>query len=51
MVPQTTPNSAQHTRHEPLYDVHPRTGISIEVFYDYSAADFSVMHALADLQR
>jgi hypothetical protein len=33
MVPQTTPNSAQHTRHEPLYDVHPRTGISIEVFY------------------
>ena len=33
MVPQTTPNSAPPPRHEPLYDVHPRTGASIEVFY------------------
>jgi hypothetical protein len=29
MVPHTN----QQARHEPLYDVHPRTGASIEVFY------------------
>ena len=33
MVPQTTPNPAQHPRREPLYDVHPRTGATIEVFH------------------
>src|SRR5437868_6496117 len=33
MVTRTTHNSAQHRRLEPLYDVHPRTGASIEVFY------------------
>jgi hypothetical protein len=33
MVPQTTLNPAQPPHHEPLYDVHPRTGASIEVFY------------------
>jgi hypothetical protein len=26
-------HTTQLTRHEPLYDVHPRTGASIEVFY------------------
>src|SRR3984957_6256286 len=30
MAPQTP---AQHARHEPLYDIHPLSGISIEVFY------------------
>jgi hypothetical protein len=34
MVPHTT----QRARYEPLYDVHPRTGASIEVFY----ADFTL---------
>jgi hypothetical protein len=29
MVPLTS----QRARHEPLYDVHPTTGASIEVFY------------------
>jgi hypothetical protein len=29
MVPYRT----QRARHEPIYDVHPRTGASIEVFY------------------
>jgi hypothetical protein len=29
MVPHTN----QHARHQPLYDVHPGTGASIEVFY------------------
>ena len=33
MVPQTMPSPTQHARYEPLYDVHPRTGSSIEVFY------------------
>ena len=33
MVPQTTPKPTQLPRHEPLFDVHPRTGASIEVFY------------------
>jgi hypothetical protein len=27
------PHANQQARHEPLYDVHPRTGASIEVFY------------------
>lgn len=26
-------NFRQHARHEPLYDIDPRTGASIEVFY------------------
>ena len=30
MVPHPTPDNA---RREPLFDVHPRTGVSIEVFY------------------
>jgi hypothetical protein len=33
MVPQAPPNPRQGARHEPLFDVHPRTGASIEVFY------------------
>jgi len=28
-----THNPSQHERHEPLFDIHPRTGASIEVFY------------------
>jgi hypothetical protein len=27
------PHATQRGRHEPLYDVHPWTGISIEIFY------------------
>lgn len=27
------PNPGQRTRPEPLYDIHPRTGNSIEIFY------------------
>ena len=27
------PHTSQQTRHEPLYDVHPQTGASIEVFW------------------
>lgn len=27
------PHTSQQARYEPLYDVHPRTGASIEVFY------------------
>jgi len=26
-------NSKQRARHEPLFDVNPRTGVSFEVFY------------------
>jgi hypothetical protein len=34
MVPLTpASNPRQRAAHEPLYDIHPRTGISIEVFY------------------
>jgi hypothetical protein len=33
MVPQAPPNPRQRARHEPLCDTHPRTGVSIEVFY------------------
>jgi len=32
MVQQPS-NPRQRARHEPLFDVHPRTGASIEVFY------------------
>ena len=32
MVP-LAPVSRQRAAHEPLYDINPRTGISIEVFY------------------
>jgi hypothetical protein len=28
-----TSNPSQRAHHEPLYDLHPRTGASIEVFY------------------
>jgi hypothetical protein len=28
-----TSNSGQQARHEPLFDVHPRTGATIEIFY------------------
>ena len=39
MVPQApTSNPRRRVRHEPFYDVHPRTGGSIEVFY----ADFTL---------
>jgi len=31
MAPQAA--QRQRARHEPLFDVHPRTGASIEVFY------------------
>jgi hypothetical protein len=27
------PSPTRCARHEPIYDVHPRTGVSIEVFY------------------
>jgi len=30
MAPQAP---RQHARYEPLYDINPRTGVSIEVFY------------------
>ena len=30
MAPQA---AQQHARHEPLYDINPRTGVSIEVFF------------------
>jgi hypothetical protein len=33
MAPQSLSNPGQRARHEPLFDVHPRTGASIEVFY------------------
>jgi hypothetical protein len=33
MAGQPPSNSTQRARHEPLYDINPRTGISIEVFY------------------
>jgi hypothetical protein len=34
MIPRApTSNPRQRARHEPLYDIHPRTGVSIEVFY------------------
>jgi hypothetical protein len=33
MAPQALSNPRQRARHEPLFDVHPRTGASIEVFY------------------
>ena len=33
MVPQAPPNPRQRARREPLFDVHPGTSASIEVFY------------------
>jgi hypothetical protein len=34
MIPRApTFNPGQQARHQPLFDVHPRTGASIEVFY------------------
>ena len=34
MVPRAaTSNPRRRARHEPLYDIDPRTGASIEVFY------------------
>jgi hypothetical protein len=33
MIPQALSNPRQPARHEPLFDVDPRTGASIEVFY------------------
>jgi hypothetical protein len=33
MVPQAPPDPRQRARHEPLFDIHPRTGAGIEVFY------------------
>jgi hypothetical protein len=34
MVPQApASNPRQRARHEPLFDIHPRTGASIAVFY------------------
>jgi len=33
MLAQITPYPAPRPRHEPVYDVHPRTGAGIEVFY------------------
>jgi hypothetical protein len=33
MAPRAPSNPRQRARHEPLFDVHPRTGASIEVFY------------------
>jgi hypothetical protein len=33
MAPRAPSNPRQRPPHEPLFDVHPRTGASIEVFY------------------
>jgi hypothetical protein len=33
MAPQEPSNPRQRAAHAPLYDIHPRTGVSIEVFY------------------
>jgi len=34
MTPQVPKSNPEHrARHEPLYDVSPRTGVSIQVFY------------------
>jgi hypothetical protein len=33
MAPRAPSNPRQSARHEPLFDIHPRTGASIEVFY------------------
>jgi hypothetical protein len=33
MVPGAPTHPRQRTHNEPLYDIHPRTGASIEVFY------------------
>jgi hypothetical protein len=33
MLAQITPEPAQRARPEPLYDIHPGTDVSIEVFY------------------
>jgi hypothetical protein len=33
MAPRVLSNPRQRARHEPLFDLHPQTGASIEVFY------------------
>jgi hypothetical protein len=33
MGPLATKSNLGRARHEPLFDVHPQTGVSIEVFY------------------
>ena len=33
MIAPREPDPGQRARLEPLYDIHPRTGVSIEVFY------------------
>ena len=33
MAPRAPSNPRQRARREPLFDVHPCTGVSIEVFY------------------
>jgi hypothetical protein len=33
MIPQAPPNLGRRARHEPLFDLQPLTGTSIEVFY------------------
>jgi hypothetical protein len=33
MIPRETSNPGQRARHEPLFDVHPQTGATVEVFY------------------
>jgi hypothetical protein len=33
MAPRAPSNPRQRARHEPLFDVYPWTGASIEVFY------------------
>jgi len=33
MLPGEPSNTGQRARLEPFYDIHPRTGVSIEVFY------------------
>jgi len=33
MLPRETSNPGQRARIEPLFDVHPRTGASVKVFY------------------
>ena len=33
MAPQSSSDQRQRARHEPFFDFHPQTGVSIEVFY------------------
>jgi hypothetical protein len=47
MAPRTlAPSPGQRTDREPLFDVHPQTGTTIEVFYaDHSLETFGISGA------